>query len=118
MGIAGPQLAEEHDRDRFGAAISGGGRNDQGLELLCWSMPSEGLAWAAVELRGDGVQVFPGVAGEAGALGEVLAEQPAGVLVAAPLPRGVGVAEVDGDAGGDGELGVAGHLAALVPGQG
>jgi len=30
----------------------------------------------------------------------------------------VGVAEVDRDAGGDGEVGVAGHLDALVPGDG
>jgi hypothetical protein len=37
--------------------------------------------------------------------------------VRSALPRGFGVAEVDLDSGVDSELGVFGHLFALVPGQ-
>lgn len=40
------------------------------------------------------------------------------MLVAAPLPPGSGVAEVDRDAGRRGDLEVAGHFGALVPGEG
>ena len=53
---------------------------------------------------------------EVGALGQVLAQEPVGVLVAAALPGRVRVAEVDRDAGRSGESDVLGHLRALVPG--
>jgi len=48
-------------------------------------------------------------------LGEVLAQQPVGVLVGSALPRGVGIAEVHGHAGGFGDLRVVDHLLALIP---
>jgi hypothetical protein len=47
---------------------------------------------------------------------EVLAQQPVG-LVRAALPGSLGVAEVDPDAGVDGEALVLGHLQTAVPGQ-
>jgi hypothetical protein len=47
-------------------------------------LPAEGLAGAAVEGSGDGVEVVAGVLAEVGAFREVLA-QPVGVLVAATL---------------------------------
>src|SRR5665647_1038954 len=80
--------------------------------------PAEGLSGSAVELKSDGVEVVLGVFGQVGALWEVLAQEPVGVLVGAALPRGVRVAEEHRNAGGDGEPGVFGHLPALVPGQG
>ena len=46
-------------------------------------MPAEGLSRAVVELSGDVVEVLLGVDAEVGALGEVLAQQSVGVLVAA-----------------------------------
>src|SRR5205807_10230064 len=49
--------------------------------------------------------------------GEVLAQQPVGVLVRSALPRTAGIAEVDLDAAIDRELGVLEHLLPLVPGQ-
>lgn len=49
------------------------------------------------------------------AFGEVLADQPVGVLIGRPLPWGVGVAEVDVDAGGLAEVFVEDHLVASVP---
>src|SRR5450756_2168822 len=46
--------------------------------------PVTGLSGSAVELQGDGVEVVLGVLGQVGALGEVLAQEPVGVLV---VPR-------------------------------
>jgi putative transposase len=79
--------------------------------------PAEGLAWPRVERERNSVEVVTGVAGEVGALGEVLAQQAVGVLVGAPLPGAVRVAEEDVEPSVDAELGVLGHLGALVPGQ-
>ena len=76
------------------------------------------FAGSVVELVDGGLELGVGDGGEVGAFGEVLAQQTVGVLVAAALPGGVGVGEVDLDTGGDGEAGVAGHLLAAVPGQG
>ena len=45
---------------------------------------------AAVERGGDGGQVVWAVPAEVGALGEVLAQEPVGVLVRAALPGRVG----------------------------
>ncbi len=53
------------------------------------------LAWAMVELVGDGVEVGLVEHAEVGALGEVLPKQPVGVLVGAALPRAAWLAEVD-----------------------
>ena len=75
------------------------------------------MSGAVVEEERDVVEVGPGVGGRAGALGRVLAQKTVGVLVAAALPRAVRVAEEHRDGGGHAELGVAGHLGALVPGQ-
>ena len=58
-----------------------------------------------------------GGARQVAALGEVLAQQPVGVLVAGPLPGRVRVAEVDLAVRGDRDLRVQRHLLALVPGQ-
>ena len=57
-----------------------------------------------LSLRGDVVEVVGLVDRQVGALGEVLAQQPVGVLVGAALPGRVGVAEVDVQAGGGGDL--------------
>src|ERR671938_525398 len=100
-------------------AVSSGGFNTKELgHLLTWGGPAQNHAGAAVELIGDGVEFGLADGGEVGAaFREVLAEQAVGVFVAAALPGAVRVAEVDRAAGGQAELGVAGHFAALVPGQ-
>ena len=69
------------------------------IEGLGGGCPVECLAGSCVEFGGDGVEVGLGVRGEVGALGQVLAQQPVGVLVGAALPGAAGVAEVDLDAG-------------------
>ena len=97
-------------------ADSTGGRNDLG-ELLRWCQIAEGLAWSAVEAALDAAQLGGADFGEVGALRQVLAKEAVGVLVRSALPWRVWIAEVDGDARGDGEVGVIGHLGALVPGD-
>src|ERR1700674_1872185 len=82
------------------------------------SLPTQGLAWPAIELCGDEVEVVRPMHTEVGALGEVLAEQAVGVLVGASLPRACRVAEVNLYAGRHLDLKVVAHLVALVPGQG
>ena len=71
----------------------------------------------AIEFGRDGIQRCLVELAQVAALGEVLAEQAVGVLVGATLPGAAGVAEIDLDAGVDGELEVFGHLPAVVPGQ-
>jgi len=70
------------------------------------------LSRATVELRRDGIQGCLVEPAEIRTFGEVLAEPAVGVLVGAALPGAARVAEVDLDAGVDGELGVLGHLSA------
>jgi hypothetical protein len=57
------------------------------------------------------------MAAEVGSFREVLAQQAVGVLVRAALPWTLRVAEVDGQPGVDTQLGVLGHLGALIPCQ-
>ena len=49
----------------------------------------ETLSRARIETMGNGIQLALRVARQVGALGQVLAQQPIGVLVGAPLPRAV-----------------------------
>jgi hypothetical protein len=75
---------------------------------------AECLAGAAVERGGDGFDLLGAPSREVGALGEVLAQQPVGVLVAGALPRAVRVGEVDRDISVDLQLGVLGQFLAAV----
>ncbi len=80
-------------------------------------MPAECLARPPVELVCYSIKLVLSNPSQAMSLGEVLAEQSVGVLIAAPLPWTAWVAEIDRQAGVDGEADVASHLRALVPGQ-
>lgn len=55
---------------------------------------------------------------EFGAFGQPASQQAVGLLVGGPLPGAVGVTEVDLDPEGGLDVWPAGHLAALVPGEG
>ena len=90
---------------------------DDVVEFLSWGLSVQDDAGSAVEAVLDGLDLGVGDIGEAGAFGEVLADQAVGVLVGGALPGAVGVGEVDRDVGGGGEVGVPGHLASLVPGD-
>src|SRR5207245_2886012 len=81
------------------------------------SSPAE-LPGTRVEAVGDLGEVLSRVDAEAGALGEVLAQESVGVLVRAALPGPASVGEEDAFAQQVCDLVVAGHLRALVPGQG
>ncbi len=69
------------------------------------------------EFLSNPVEIFAAVHAEVGALRKVLAQQAVEVFVGAALPGRVRVAEVDVDAGIDGDLFPVAHLRSLVPGQ-
>jgi hypothetical protein len=81
------------------------------------SLPPEGFSWSRVEGCGNGCDRLGAVRAQVRALWEVLAQQSIGVLVGTPLPRALGIAEVNLDSGVDFKRRVLGHLGALVPGQ-
>src|SRR5574338_1609696 len=59
-------------------------------------VPVQGFAGPSVELVGDPAEVVGVVDAQVGALREVVAEEPVGVLIAGPLSGASGVAQVDG----------------------
>src|SRR4051794_8327895 len=105
------------------SSVSTGGRNaslrwsQHGVESLGRRFPPEGLARSAVESCGNRREVVHIMQAQVGALREVLAQQPVGVLVRPALPRAVRVAEVDLQARVDPQLRVLRHLRSLVQGQ-
>jgi len=90
---------------------------DQLLEDLDRLPPLQRLAWSTIQFCRYSIKFLLSIQGQVSAFRVILPEQPVGVLVEATLPRRVRVAEVDGQTGADGELGVASHLLALIPGH-
>ena len=89
-----------HDHERKARAYSWGRRNglvfgQEPIEFLPGGVPAEAFAGPVVEFVFDFLQLGGGVRAEVGALGEVFAQQPVDVLVAAALPGRVRVGEVD-----------------------
>ncbi len=87
------------------------------IEYFGWLQPAECLTWTVVEFIGDCVEFGLRVTRQVGPFGELLELEPVRVLVAAALPGRVWIAEIDVDAGLDGEVCVLGHLFSLVPGH-
>src|SRR5574337_329864 len=79
--------------------------------------PAQRHPGSAIEFVSHGIELLLGINTQIGAFGEVLAQQPVGVLIAASLPGAVWVAEVDLHTGVFAEPGVLGHLAPSVVGQ-
>src|SRR3954451_7153052 len=100
---------------QLGWAMSDG--EQELVERFGRGLVAERLARPAVQRAGNGLDLLGVAPGEVGALGEVLAQQPVGVLVAGALPGAVRVGEVDRDPGLDLQLRVLSELAAAVPGQ-
>ncbi len=75
--------------------MAGLGAVDGAVEQVGRPGPVEGFAGSVVDLVGDAGELVESDGTEVGAFGEVVTQQPVGVLFAAALPRGVGVAEVD-----------------------
>jgi hypothetical protein len=63
------------------------------VEEVCGPAPGERLAGTLVELSRNSEQLLGAVDAEISPLGKVVTHQPVGVLVAASLPRRVGIAE-------------------------
>ena len=75
------------------------------------------LTRSVVELPGDGVEVILGEPGQVSAFGQVLAQEPVGVFVAAALPGAMRVRKEHRYAGHVGQALMLTHLLALVIGQ-
>src|SRR5579872_7155293 len=80
-------------------------------------LPSERLSGPTVEHGRNGVDLLGSPTRDVGALGEVLAKQSVGVLVAAALPRTSGISKVDGYSSFDLESRVLRELFASIPGE-
>src|SRR3954453_15917807 len=87
------------------------------VESLGRRSPTERLARSAVEGGGHGRELVGAMHAQVGALREVLSQQPVGVLVRPPLPRGARIAKVHLQARVDPQPRVLRHLRPLVPGQ-
>src|SRR5215218_5044737 len=87
------------------------------VQSLGRGSPAQGLSRPAVEGDRHSGELLGAVHAQVSALGEVLPQQPVGVLVRAALPGAVGIAEIDRHARLDPQLGVLGHLRSLIPGQ-
>src|SRR6185312_7729154 len=92
-------------------------RSQQLVKGLGRCSPPKRLTRPAVQRRGHGGKSFRAVHAQVSALGEVLPQQPVGVLVRAALPGAVRIAEVDLHAGVDPQLRVLAQLRSLIPGQ-
>ena len=90
---------------------------EESVECFGWCLPAECFARPCVQRVSHRIQLILPMLAEVGSLGEVLAGQTIGVLVAAALPGTLRVSEIDVEASVDPEWGVLCHLCALVPGQ-
>ena len=104
QGGAGAAVREDRDRslprrdvhfalenDGWNWAVSGGGCTvDDGVQYLGGGLSVQDFSWAALELVLDGPDLGVGDVVEVGALGEVLADQAACVLVGGTLSGGCG----------------------------
>ena len=79
--------------------------------------PAQDLSRSAVEQAGDVVEDGLAEGGQIRALGQELAQQPVGFLVATPLPGGVRVSEPDIELEALGQFAMTGHLRTPVIGQ-
>ena len=77
----------------------------------------ETFSWARIQSMGDGIQLTLRIGGQVRALGQVLTQQAIGILVGAPLPRGMRIGKADLDRESLGQLLVLGHLFAPIVGQ-
>ena len=86
-------------------------------EALGRRAPVQGLSRTAIQLGGDRIELYLRERGEITALGEILPQQPVGVLAAPALPRTVRIAEVHRRSAIDGErvCSVAARRASSVP---
>ena len=92
------------------------GRRNDGCQHGGRSLVSERLAGPGIEPSRHGVEIGLAVDRQVGPLGEILAQQAVGVLVGAPLPGAVWVAEVHREVGLDREAAGAGTAAAGAAG--
>jgi hypothetical protein len=77
--------------------------------------PDQRLVWSTIQARCNRRDHISAMRTEVGAFGEVLAQQPLGILIGAALPRALGATKIDLHTCIDLETGVLRHLCALTP---
>ena len=77
----------------------------------------EALSWARIQPMGDGIQLTLRIARQVRALGQILAQQPIGILVGPALPGTVRIGKEDLDGEPLSQTFVRGHLFAPIVGQ-
>ena len=85
------------------------------LEVYSQEFQNQGLSRALIQAQGYFVQVRLREARQIGFLGQVLSEQPIGVLVRAALPGTLRITKIDFHIGGYAEALVLRHLQPTVP---
>ena len=88
------------------------------IEGVFGGFPAECFSGSFGERLLDEAEFLGRDGGEVGSFGEEVADQAVGVFVGSALPGAVRVTEIDGHSRRQGQLGVAGHLFALVIGEG
>ena len=116
VGIGGLKFQVQQSVDRIQVI----GRQELQVlgQHLYGEFPAQGLARPRVQQVSDLIEPLLSHQRQVRSLGQILAQQPVGVLVAAPLPGAVGVGEVDLHARACAQFGVLGHFTALVVGHG
>ena len=116
VGIGGLKFQVQQSVDRIQVI----GRQELQVlgQHLYGEFPAQGLARPRVQQVSDLIEPLLSHQRQVRSLGQILAQQPVGVLVAAPLPGAVGVGDVDLHARACAQFGVLGHFTALVVGHG
>lgn len=84
---------------------------------LQWDAKAVRSARSVVQAVGDRIEFALVVDREVGALGQILPQQPVGVLASISSPRAVRIAEVHANVGPGSEFSIPSHLLALVVSQ-
>src|ERR1700733_10884859 len=85
-------------------------------EHFAWFPEPQNSTWPVIQRISDSPQIIH-AARDFCPFREVFADQPVGVLIGPPLPRGMRMREIDRQVSGPGEGRVPGHLGALGPGE-
>ena len=92
------------------------GQCNTGSKSTRRSLKTQGLSRPLIQAQGYFVQIRLREARQIGFLGQVLSQQPVGVLVRAALPRTLRIAKIDFYMGGYAEVLVLRHLQPTIPG--
>src|ERR1700674_3710547 len=95
--------------------VDSSGRRNGFREYIRWRAIAQRFAWSRVEPGGDRIELPLGKSRQVRARGNVLPEEPVGILVRPTLPRTLRVAEVDLHTRRDRERAMVCEFVAAIP---